>query len=137
MDTVLLIKVIIMGIVEGLTEFLPISSTGHLILAGSLLNFTGEKVKVFEIVIQAGAMLAVCWEYRRRIIDVIRNFSSDVAARRFVANLLVAFLPAVILGLMFGKFIKFLGPCFPHPSGSRGAPATAASTASFTPARSP
>ncbi|MCF8162564.1 MAG: undecaprenyl-diphosphate phosphatase [Burkholderiaceae bacterium] len=106
MDTVLLIKVIIMGIVEGLTEFLPISSTGHLILAGSLLNFTGEKVKVFEIVIQAGAMLAVCWEYRRRIIDVIRNFSSDVAARRFVANLLVAFLPAVILGLMFGKFIK-------------------------------
>jgi undecaprenyl-diphosphatase len=106
MDTVLLIKVIIMGIVEGLTEFLPISSTGHLILAGSLLNFTGEKVKVFEIVIQAGAMLAVCWEYRHRIIDVIRNFSSDVAARRFVANLLVAFLPAVILGLMFGKLIK-------------------------------
>ena len=106
MDTVLLIKVIIMGIVEGLTEFLPISSTGHLILAGSLLNFTGEKVKLFEIVIQAGAMLAVCWEYRRRIIDVIRNFSSDVAARRFVANLLVAFLPAVVLGLLFGKFIK-------------------------------
>jgi undecaprenyl-diphosphatase len=106
MDTVLLIKVIIMGIVEGLTEFLPISSTGHLILAGSLLNFTGEKVKVFEIVIQAGAMLAVCWEYRHRIIDVIRNFSSDIAARRFVANLLVAFLPAVVLGLMFGKLIK-------------------------------
>ena len=106
MDTVLLIKVIIMGIVEGLTEFLPISSTGHLILAGSLLNFTGEKVKVFEIVIQAGAMLAVCWEYRHRIIDVIRNFSSDVAARRFVANLLVAFLPAVVLGLLFGKMIK-------------------------------
>ncbi len=106
MDTVLLIKVIIMGIVEGLTEFLPISSTGHLILAGSLLNFTGEKVKVFEIVIQAGAMLAVCWEYRHRIMDVIRNFSSDVAARRFVANLLVAFLPAVVLGLLFGKMIK-------------------------------
>jgi len=106
MDTVLLIKVIIMGIVEGLTEFLPISSTGHLILAGSLLNFTGEKVKLFEIVIQAGAMLAVCWEYRHRIIDVIRNFSSDAAARRFVANLLVAFLPAVVLGLLFGKMIK-------------------------------
>jgi len=106
MDTALLIKVIIMGIVEGLTEFLPISSTGHLILAGSLLNFTGEKVKVFEIVIQAGAMLAVCWEYRHRIIAVIRNFSSDVAARRFVANLLVAFLPAVVLGLLFGKMIK-------------------------------
>ena len=106
MDTVLLIKVIIMGIVEGLTEFLPISSTGHLILAGSLLNFTGEKVKLFEIVIQAGAMLAVCWEYRHRIFNVIRNFSSDVAARRFVANLLVAFLPAVVLGLLFGKMIK-------------------------------
>ncbi len=106
MDTLLLIKVIIMGIVEGLTEFLPISSTGHLILAGSLLNFTGEKVKLFEIVIQAGAMLAVCWEYRHRIIDVVRNFSSDVAARRFVANLLVAFLPAVVLGLLFGKMIK-------------------------------
>ena len=106
MDTVLLIKVIIMGIVEGLTEFLPISSTGHLILAGSLLNFTGEKVKLFEIVIQAGAMLAVCWEYHHRIFNVIRNFSSDVAARRFVANLLVAFLPAVVLGLLFGKMIK-------------------------------
>ncbi len=106
MDTVLLIKVIIMGIVEGLTEFLTISSTGHLILAGSLLNFTGEKVKLFEIVIQAGAMLAVCWEYRHRIFNVIRNFSSDVAARRFVANLLVAFLPAVVLGLLFGKMIK-------------------------------
>ena len=106
MDTLLLIKVIIMGIVEGLTEFLPISSTGHLILAGSLLNFTGEKVKVFEIVIQAGAMLAVCWEYRHRIIDVIRKFSSDAAERRFVANLLVAFLPAVVLGLLFGKMIK-------------------------------
>lgn len=106
MDTLLLIKIIIMGIVEGLTEFLPISSTGHLIVAGSLLNFTGEKVKVFEIVIQAGAMLAVCWEYRRRIGHVIRHFSSDDAARRFVANLLVAFLPAVILGLLFGKLIK-------------------------------
>ena len=106
MDTVLLIKVIIMGIVEGLTEFLPISSTGHLILAGSLLNFTGEKVKLFEIVIQAGAMLAVCWEYRHRIFTVTRNFSSDVASRRFVANLLVAFLPAVVLGLLFGKMIK-------------------------------
>lgn len=106
MDTALLIKVIIMGIVEGLTEFLPISSTGHLILAGSLLNFTGEKVKVFEIVIQAGAMLAVCWEYRQQLLGVVRNFSVDIAARRFVLNLLVAFLPAVILGLLFGKMIK-------------------------------
>jgi undecaprenyl-diphosphatase len=106
MDIALAIKVIIMGIVEGLTEFLPISSTGHLILAGSLLNFTGEKVKVFEIVIQAGAMLAVCWEYRVRIASVILNFHRDILARRFVINVLVAFLPAVVLGLAFGKVIK-------------------------------
>ena len=106
MDTALLIKVIIMGIVEGLTEFLPISSTGHLILAGSLLDFTGEKVKVFEIVIQAGAMLAVCWEYRERLINVLRTFTNDIAARRFVFNLIIAFLPAVVLGLLFGKVIK-------------------------------
>ncbi len=106
MDIALAIKVIIMGIVEGLTEFLPISSTGHLILAGSLLNFTGEKVKVFEIVIQAGAMLAVCWEYRVRIASVILNFHRDILARRFVVNVLVAFLPAVVLGLAFGKAIK-------------------------------
>ncbi len=106
MDLTLAIKVIIMGIVEGLTEFLPISSTGHLILAGSLLDFTGEKVKVFEIVIQAGAMLAVCWEYRVKIFRVILDFSSDIAARRFVLNIAVAFMPAVVLGLIFGNAIK-------------------------------
>jgi undecaprenyl-diphosphatase len=106
MELALVIKIIIMGVVEGLTEFLPVSSTGHLILAGSLLDFTGDKVKVFEIVIQAGAMLAVCWEYRVRIAGVMRGFFSDAAARRFVANLLVAFLPAVVLGLAFGKMIK-------------------------------
>ncbi len=106
MEILLAVKIIIMGVVEGLTEFLPLSSTGHLILAGSLLNFTGEKVKVFEIVIQAGAMLAVCWEYRERIAHVARNFYRDNAARRFVINLIVAFLPAVVLGLLFGKIIK-------------------------------
>jgi undecaprenyl-diphosphatase len=106
MEISLVIKVVIMGIVEGLTEFLPISSTGHLILAGSLLNFTGDKVKVFEIVIQAGAMLAVCWEYRVKIARVIIDFRRDIAARRFVVNLIVAFLPAVVLGLIFGKAIK-------------------------------
>jgi undecaprenyl-diphosphatase len=106
MEISLVIKVVLMGIVEGLTEFLPISSTGHLILAGSLLSFTGDKVKVFEIVIQAGAMLAVCWEYRVKIFSVLLNFRRDIAARRFVVNLLVAFLPAVVLGLIFGKAIK-------------------------------
>ena len=106
MELTLLIQVVIMGVVEGLTEFLPISSTGHLILAGSLLNFTGEKVKVFEIVIQAGAMLAVCWEYRVKIARVLLDFRTDIAARRFVVNLFVAFLPAVVLGLAFGKVIK-------------------------------
>jgi undecaprenyl-diphosphatase len=106
MEISLVIKVILMGVVEGLTEFLPISSTGHLILAGSLLNFTGDKVKVFEIVIQAGAMLAVCWEYRVKIARVIIDFRTDIAARRFVVNLLIAFLPAIVLGLAFGKAIK-------------------------------
>lgn len=106
MDLTLAIKVVILGIVEGLTEFLPISSTGHLILAGSLLDFTGEKVKVFEIVIQAGAMLAVCWEYRVKIAGVAMGLPRDPSARRFVLNLAVAFLPAVILGLIFGNAIK-------------------------------
>lgn len=106
MDLTLAIKVVIMGIVEGLTEFLPISSTGHLILAGSLLDFTGEKVKVFEIVIQAGAMLAVCWEYRVKIARVVLDFPRVAAARRFVLNLVVAFLPAIVLGLIFGNAIK-------------------------------
>ena len=106
MDLILALKALIMGIVEGLTEFLPISSTGHLILAGSLLNFTGEKIKVFEIVIQAGAMLAVCWEYRVKIGSVIAGLFSDAKAQRFVLNLVIAFLPAAVLGLLFSKKIK-------------------------------
>ncbi|MGB6055209.1 MAG: undecaprenyl-diphosphate phosphatase [Burkholderiaceae bacterium] len=106
MDTVLALKALIMGIVEGLTEFLPISSTGHLILAGSLLNFTGEKIKVFEIVIQAGAILAVCWEYRARIAAVTGGLLSERRAQKFALNLLIGFLPAALLGLVFGKMVK-------------------------------
>jgi undecaprenyl-diphosphatase len=96
----------ILGLVEGLTEFLPVSSTGHLIVAGSLLNFTGERAKLFEIVIQAGAIVAVCWEYRARLFAVARGLPRERAAQRFVLNLLIAFLPAAVLGLAFGSAIK-------------------------------
>ena len=106
MDLVLLLKAAIMGVVEGLTEFLPISSTGHLILAGSLLNFTGDMVKVFEIAIQTGAMLAVVWEYRQRLGDTVAGITSQAKAQRFALNVLVAFLPAVVFGLALGSVIK-------------------------------
>ncbi len=106
MDILLAVKAIIMGLVEGFTEFLPISSTGHLILAGSLLNFTGEKVKVFEIAIQAGAMLAVIWEYRERIGRVLSGLLTERRQQKFVINLVVAFLPAALLGLIFSRAIK-------------------------------
>jgi undecaprenyl-diphosphatase len=102
----LLVKAAIMGIVEGLTEFLPISSTGHLILAASLLDFTGDKVKVFEIAIQTGAMLSVVWEYRGRLGRTVAGIGSDPVAQRFALNLLVAFVPAVVLGLSLGQLIK-------------------------------
>jgi len=102
----------IMGLVEGLTEFLPISSTGHLILTASLIGFTGERAKVFEIAIQSGAMLAVVWEYRQRLWRTVAGLGGDVVAQRFAVNVLVAFIPAVVLGLALGKAIK--GALF-HP----------------------
>jgi undecaprenyl-diphosphatase len=101
-----LLTAAILGLVEGLTEFLPVSSTGHLIVAASLLNYTGDKAKLFEIVIQAGAILAVCWEYRRKLVGVAAGLFSDRAAQRFAINLGVAFLPAAILGLTFSRLIK-------------------------------
>ena len=100
------ITALVLGIVEGLTEFLPVSSTGHLIVAGSLLGYTGERAKVFEIVIQAGAILAVCWEYRARLGAVITGLARERRAQRFVLNLAIAFLPAAILGLLFNRAIK-------------------------------
>ena len=106
MDQVILIKALILGVVEGLTEFLPVSSTGHLILAGDLLGFSDEKAKLFEIVIQCGAILAVCWEYRTKIAAVISGLGSERAAQRFALNLAIAFMPLAVLGLAFGKAIK-------------------------------
>ena len=106
MDITLLIKAALMGIVEGLTEFLPISSTGHLILAGSLLDFTSETAKVFDIAIQTGAMFAVIWQYRVRLQDTVSGLGSSAVARRFALNVLIAFIPAVVLGLAFGKAVK-------------------------------
>jgi undecaprenyl-diphosphatase len=106
MDLILTLKAIILGIVEGLTEFLPISSTGHLILVGDLLSFNDDKGKVFELVIQVGAILAVCWEYRAKIVAVIIGLPSQKQAQKFTFNLMIAFMPLAILGLMFGKYIK-------------------------------
>lgn len=99
-------KAAIMGVVEGLTEFLPISSTGHLILAGSLLDLTGDKAKVFEIAIQTGAILAVIIVYWQKIRDTLLALPTQRQARRFAGNVLIAFAPAVALGLALGKLIK-------------------------------
>ena len=106
MDILLLIKAAVMGIVEGLTEFLPISSTGHQILAGSLLGFDDEKAKVFDIAIQTGAILAVVLVYWQKIRSTIIALPRQAKAQRFALNVLIAFLPAVVLGLLFGTAIK-------------------------------
>ncbi|MDO8961498.1 MAG: undecaprenyl-diphosphate phosphatase [Methylophilus sp.] len=107
MDILLLLKAAIMGVVEGATEFLPISSTGHLILAGDLLNFMDhEKRGVFDIAIQLGAILAVVWEYRVRFVSTFAGIGRDPIANRLIINLSIAFLPLAILGLTFGSQIK-------------------------------
>ena len=106
MDVVLLVKAAIMGVVEGLTEFLPISSTGHLILAGSLLGFDDAKAKVFDIAIQTGAILAVIIVYWQKIQTTVVALPTQRQAQRFALNVLIAFLPAVLLGLLLGKAIK-------------------------------
>ncbi|WP_374354368.1 undecaprenyl-diphosphate phosphatase [Limnohabitans sp.] len=106
MDTLLLIKAAVMGLVEGLTEFLPISSTGHLILAGSLLGFHDDKAKVFDIAIQTGAIFAVILVYWQKISHTVRALPYRADAQRFAFNVLIGFLPAVIMGLLLGKAIK-------------------------------
>lgn len=107
MDFLLLLKAAIMGLVEGATEFLPVSSTGHLILAGDLMNFMDhDKRGVFEIAIQLGAILAVVWDYRERFVSTFKGMGRDPIANRLIINLAIAFLPLAILGLAFGDTIK-------------------------------
>lgn len=107
MDNLALLKALFLGLIEGLTEFLPISSTGHLILFGHLIDFKSDSGRVFEVVIQFGAILAVCWLYRQKIIALIRGFfSGEAHARRFAINVFVAFLPAVVIGVLAVDFIK-------------------------------
>ncbi|MBM3620048.1 MAG: undecaprenyl-diphosphate phosphatase [Alphaproteobacteria bacterium] len=106
MDILTLLKAALLGILEGLTEFLPISSTGHIILMEELIGFEGPKGKVFEIVIQLGAILAVCWLYRVKIWHTVVGIRRDPVARRFAANIVIAFVPAVVIGVLFHKQIK-------------------------------
>lgn len=106
MDLIVLAKAAVMGVVEGLTEFLPISSTGHLILTGALLGLDDAKGKVFDIAIQTGAIFAVIIVYWQKIRDTVLALPTQAQARRFALNVLIAFIPAVILGLLFGKAIK-------------------------------
>jgi undecaprenyl-diphosphatase len=102
------LEAIILGIVEGLTEFLPVSSTGHLILTQDLLGLEGAAVDRLLIIIQGAAILAVCWEYRRKLLHTAASLHREAASRRFVLNLLIAFIPLAVLGLLFGDHIKEL-----------------------------
>mgnify|MGYP000672962312 CR=1 FL=1 len=106
MDWILYLKAVILGIVEGLTEFLPVSSTGHLIVAGSLLDYTGQEADTFYIAIQAGAIFAVCWHYRQRLIDICLGLFSDKVQQRLAINAIVAFLPAAVIGVLVASYIK-------------------------------
>jgi undecaprenyl-diphosphatase len=106
MDWILTCKALILGVVEGLTEFLPVSSTGHLIVVGHLLRFDTPQEKTFDVVIQLGAILAVCWEFRQRIVNVVAGLPARADARRFALNVIVATIPAVVLGLLLEKTIK-------------------------------
>ncbi|OYY08108.1 MAG: undecaprenyl-diphosphatase [Polynucleobacter sp. 35-46-11] len=106
MDLILLAKAVVLGVVEGLTEFLPISSTGHLILVGDLLDFNDERGKAFEVIIQFGAILAVCWEFREKLWKVASTARTSSISQRFILNLLIASIPAMGLAFVFGKYIK-------------------------------
>jgi undecaprenyl-diphosphatase len=106
MDTILLFKAFILGLVEGATEFLPVSSTGHLIILGDLINFNDDSSKVFEIFIQLGAILAICWEYREKLALVAKGALNDQSSQRFIINIAGGFLPAAVLGLIFHSKIK-------------------------------
>lgn len=105
MDLWVAVQALILGIVEGITEFLPISSTGHQIIVADLIGFGGERAIAFNIIIQLGAILAVVWEYRRKILDIVIGLPKEPQAQRFTANLLIAFLPAVALGVLFADLI--------------------------------
>lgn len=105
MELILLLKAVLLGVVEGLTEFLPVSSTGHLIIVGDFIHFNGEQAKTFEIFIQLGSILGVVWYYRRKLLTLATGLRQPVS-QRFVRNLFIAFLPAAAIGLLFHSYIK-------------------------------
>lgn len=106
MDITTAFQALLLGIIEGLTEFIPVSSTGHLILIIDIIGFEGPKGKTFEIIIQLGAILAICWLYRQKLIDTLIGLPKEKSAQKFALNITLAFLPAAILGIMFHGFIK-------------------------------